>query len=262
MPTMPTKIRRRAAITALLMLCAWQANAATASDQAVRVSVKHPFKLPPSATLHYTIKAKQHGFSLGGSGVLKWDVNEQQYTIISETRAALFGKIQESKSEGAIDGFGLAPLQFTEKKLRKDATITSFNRDSKLIRFTESSETYALIGGEQDRASVTWQLLAQARSTPKKFVDGAEWTFFVAGRRDAEPWLFRVIEHETITTKLGKIKTVHIVKEPPPDSQDQQLDIWLAPALEWYPLRLRFVDADGDFVEQTLERIEKRQAEN
>jgi hypothetical protein len=221
---------------------------------------KPAFKLPPSAELHYTIKAKQHGLSIGGDGVLRWswDASDHSYSILSETRAALFGKIQESKSEGGIDEFGLAPLQFTDKRFRKEPTTTTFKRDTKLISFSESADTYPIKGGEQDRASASWQLLAQARGAPGKFIDGSEWSMFVAGRRDAEPWMFKVVNHEMISTALGKFNAVHLVKAPPPDSKDQQLDIWLAPALEWYPVRLRFADADGDFVDQLLESVDKK----
>jgi hypothetical protein len=54
---------------------------------------------------------------------------------------------------------------------------------------------------------------------------------------------------------MGDIDTLHLVRMPPPDAKGQQLDIWLAPKLHWYPVRLRFDEGDGDFVEQTLEKI-------
>lgn len=170
----------------------------------------------------------------------------------------LFGKIIESKSEGGIDEYGLAPINFTDKRRRKEPNTTSFNRDSNIISFAQSSETYPIKGGEQDRSSVIWQLIAIARGAPDKFKPGSEWSFFVAGQRDAEAWSFKVIDHEKIQSTLGDINAVHIVRTPPPDAKSQQLDIWLAPSLEWYPLRLRFTDPDGNTVEQTLENIHKK----
>ena len=38
----------------------------------------------------------------------------------------------------------------------------------------------------------------------------------------------------------------------------QQVDLWLAPSLDWYPVRVRFNDNDGDFVDQTLEKVVKK----
>jgi len=71
--------------------------------------------------------------------------------------------VVENRSEGGIDDFGLAPVSFYEKRLRKEPYTTSFKRDGKTIAFTESDVTYPILGGEQDRSSAQWQLAALAR---------------------------------------------------------------------------------------------------
>jgi hypothetical protein len=215
-------------------------------------NVKRPYSLPPSADLSYTIKARQHGMALNGDAVFTWRAGDGKYSIASEAKVPLFGKIVENRSEGLVDDHGLAPLTFYEKRFRKDPTTTTFKRDSKSIVFSESDETYPLKGGEQDRTSAQWQLLAVARGAPEKFTAGSEWAFFVAGR------VFKVVNRETVHTGQGDVNAVHLVKAPPPDSQDQQVDIWLAPSLEWYPVQVRFADSNGDFVEQTLDKISKK----
>ncbi len=160
------------------------------------IASKTAFQLPPAAELQYSIKAKQSGISLGGSASVKWLVNNHNYQILTETRAMLFGKILDASSVGNIDDFGLAPDKFIEKRFGKPATTTGFNRDSKTISFTASAETYVIKGGEQDRTSATWQLVAQARAAGEKFKPGSEWKMFVAGRRDAEEWTFKVVASE------------------------------------------------------------------
>lgn len=239
---------------ALSMMLAVLAAPAAALDHP---SPKRKFDLPPSADLNYSIKAKQSGFSLDGNATLKWLVSDHAYSINMETRAMLFGKIIDTKSTGAIDEYGLAPIDFTEKRISKDPSTTTFNRNSKIISFTQSSETYPIKGGEQDRSSIIWQLISVARGTPGKFKPGSEWQFFVAGQRDAEPWSFKVVAEEKISSTLGEVNAVHIVRAPPAEGKAQQLDIWLAPSLEWYPVRLRFADPDGNTIEQTLEKIGK-----
>jgi hypothetical protein len=232
--------------------------AVTLAVAAEHVAIKRPVDVPPSADLSYSIKARQKGFSLSGDASISWRVSGARYTLSGDTRAALFGNILESRSEGAIDGFGIAPAKFVEKRIRRDPSTTTFDRAAKSISFTEGKETYPLIGGEQDRSSVTWQLVAVARAAPEKFTPGSQWVFFVAGRRDAEPWTFKVVGKENIRTGVGALETVHLVKLPPPDSKEQTLDIWLAPAHEWYPARLRFTDGEDEFVDQTLEKIAKK----
>ena len=188
---------------------------------------------------------------------MKWATDNKKFTVATETRAMLVGKILDAKSEGVIDEYGLAPTTFTEKRFRKDLTTVSFDRDAKTISFTGSNQTYPIKGGEQDRSSAIWQLIAIARGAPAKFKTASNWTFFVAGQHDAEPWTFKVVRQEKIDSPLGKLTALHMVKAPPPNAKGQQLDIWLAPSLEWYPVRLRFTETDGDFIEQTLEKIGK-----
>jgi hypothetical protein len=219
--------------------------------------VTRMFSLPPPAELHYAIKARQKGFSISGEALIRWQVSDSKYSIVAETRASFLGKIIESHSDGVIDSYGVAPLKFSEKRFRQDPYTTTFDRNSRTIRFTTAPVSYPIKGGEQDRSSVAWQLAAQGRASPESFQPGSQWVYFVAGRRDAEQWTFRVVKHETVHTALGDFDTVHLLRLPPPDSTDQQLDIWFAPKLDWYPVRLRFADNDGEFVEQTLERISK-----
>jgi len=213
----------------------------------------------PSAQLHYQIKANKFGISLAGEADVNWQVSgdkaPQRYLVTTETKAAMFGKILQADSRGNIDSFGLAPDQYDEKPANKATMHAVFNRKAKSISFSDSGNTYPIKGGEQDRTSAIWQLIAVARAAPQQFTEGSSWEFFVAGRHDAEKWTFTVAEGITLATPLGNVATVHIVKAPPPDSKGQRLDIWLAPNMEWYPVRIKFSDADGDTIDQVLDRL-------
>ena len=169
----------------------------------------------------------------------------------------LLGKLNEYRSQGAVDAYGLAPDTFTEKRYRKDATTTTFDRDARAIDFTEGKKPYTLRGGEQDRASITWQLASVARAAGEaKFKPGSEWTFVVAGRRDAEPWTFKVLKAEKIRTGMGELDTIHVRREAR-DSRGDSVEVWLAPAQEWYPVKIRFED-ERDTIDQTLKSITKK----
>ena len=237
------------------LLAATLSPAMAADEPVDHPVIKRPYKLAPSADLVYSIKARQRGIALSGESVSNWRAGDGKYSLLAETKAALFGKILEQRSEGAIDDFGLAPAQFVEKRFRKEAATTTFKRDSKTIVFSEGDDSYPLKGGEQDRNSTVWQLVSIARATPEKFTPGSEWSFFVAGRRDAEPWTFKVVKQETVATGQGLVEAVHLTKAPPPDKKGQQVDLWLAPSLEWYPVKVTFADDDGDYVEQTLQKV-------
>jgi len=243
-------------LLAASLLAAALAPAMAADDE--HPVVKRPFKLAPSADLVYSIKAKQKGMALSGESVSTWRAGDGTYSLLAETKAALFGKILEQRSDGTVDDYGLAPARFVEKRFRKEAATADFKRDSKTIVFSEGDKSYPLKGGEQDRNSAVWQLTAVARAAPEKFVPGSEWAFFVAGRHDAEPWIFKVIKEETVGTGQGLVTALHLTKAPPTDKKGQQVDLWLAPALDWYPVKVTFADEDGDYVEQTLQKIVKK----
>lgn len=245
-------------LLAASLLAATLSSALAATEADEHPVIKRPFKLAPSADLVYSIKAKQKGIALSGESVSNWRAGDGKYSLLAETKAALFGKILEQRSEGTVDDYGLAPAQFVEKRFRKQAATTVFKRDSKTIAFSEGDKSYALKGGEQDRNSAVWQLTAVARAAPEKFVPGSEWAFFVAGRHDAEPWIFKVVKQETVATGQGLVEAVHLVKAPPTDKKGQQVDLWLSPSLEWYPVKVTFEDDDGDYVEQTLQKIIKK----
>jgi hypothetical protein len=66
-----------------------------------------------------------------------------------------------------------------------------------------------------------------------------------------------VVKQEKISTPLGELTTVQMQRAPEND-KDQRLDIWLAPSLEWYPARLRYSEDNGDYIEQTLQKVSRQ----
>ena len=253
-------IRATAFSTLLLAAAAWLPHGAHAAAADDHPSVKRAFELPPSADLAYSISARQRGISLNGDATLTWRAGDGKYAVNAESRVALLGKLTDSRSHGTIDPYGLAPAEFYDKRFRKDPTTATFDRQDKAITFSDGKDTYPLKGGEQDRVSVSWQLVAVARAAKDKFKPGAEFSFFVVGPHDADPWTFRVVGREKVQAgaAIGEVDAVHVLRAPPPGSKDQTLDIWLAPSQEWYPVKLRFTDNDRDYVEQLLERVTRK----
>lgn len=229
----------------------------TAGAQEAPAAIKRKFELPPSADLHYELQARQRGFGLKGEAIVTWRAGDGKYAVSAESKVPLLGTITHDRSSGTIDAFGLAPAEFTEKRMRKDPTTATFDREARALRFSESKQVYPLKGGEQDRVSITWQLAAVARGAGERFKPGSTWPFFVAGRRDAETWVFKVIKRERVQTGLGEVEAVLVERQPVADKKDQVLEVWLAPQHEWYPVKLRYADGDKEQVEQTLRTVTK-----
>ena len=248
---------RHAGFGLALALAAGFADAAAGAQDAP-AAIKRKFELPPSADLHYELQARQRGFGLKGEAIVTWRAGDGQYTVTAESKVPVLGTLTEDRSSGSIDAYGLAPAEFTEKRRRKDPTTATFDREARALRFSESKQVYPLKGGEQDRVSITWQLAAVARGAGERFKPGSEWPFFVAGRRDAETWVFKVVRREKVQTGLGEVEAVLVSRQPVVDKKDQELEIWLAPQHEWYPVKLRYADGDKEEIEQTLNTVTKR----
>lgn len=217
-----------------------------------QASMRYKVSPPPSVELQYDVKKiARDGNPTYGHGTISWQTRGTNY-IIHGDAGILFITALTFKSEGVIDDFGIAPVLYSEKRFRKSETNTHFQRERNIISFSASETSYPREGGEQDRASIIWQLSGIGRGDSEKFVPDAEFGIFVAGVRDGEIWPIRVIGQEDIEAGIGKINTWHVVRIPKPGSYDHRLDIWLAPQHEWYPVKLRYTEANGDTLDMLL----------
>ena len=212
---------------------------------------------PPPATLEYQVQAFSNNLHWFGTSKLTWLTDGEHYSVEGEVYARFFAKITflNFLSQGEIDGFGVSPELYTEKKRNRAATNTHFNRERNLISFSASEQRYPRQGGEQDRASVIWQLAAIGRGDASQFGPDKVIDLFVAGVRDGELWRLQITGQEAIQLPTGQINTWHVVRQPQPGSYQQRLDIWQAPELQWYPVRLRFTETNGDYLELTMDEV-------
>jgi hypothetical protein len=147
-------------------------------------------------------------------------------------------------------------LLYTETRFRKSATNTHFRQDPDIISFSASTTNYPRPAGAQDRASVMWQLAAIGNGDPGQFVPGAEIDVFVAGVRDAETWRIQVIDLEQITVGTGTLSAWHVSRAPRAGSYEQKIDIWLSPGHHWYPVKIRYTEANSDTLDLSLSRLD------
>lgn len=214
---------------------------------------------PPSAELEYDVKALRDGQQWYGSGMFRWTSSGGSYHIAGEASITVLFKITvlNFRSEGTINEYGIAPVLYSEKPWRKSMTNTHFRHEDHKISFSASEAVYPYKGGEQDRASIMWQLAGIARGDPSQFVPGATLEVVVAGARKAETWRIQVVGEEEIETGYGKMHAWHVVRAPLEGSYEQKIDIWLAPQHEWYPVRLRYTYPNGDHLDMVLSELKQ-----
>lgn len=210
-----------------------------------------PALAPPSADLKFDVTALRDGRKVYGTGIIQWKNDGARYSEHGEA-SVLFFTVLRFDSTGTIDARGVNPELYNEKRFRKSETNTYFHRGRNLISFSASTLTYPRQGGEQDRASVVWQIAAMAHGDPHFMVAGKEIALFVAGARDGEVWRLRVVCEETLDVRGQRIAAWHVERLPKPGSYDQKIDIWFAPDQSWYPVRLLFTETNGEYLDMAL----------
>ncbi|OWW20718.1 hypothetical protein AYR66_15730 [Noviherbaspirillum denitrificans] len=235
-------------------------TAAEAAPPAAEPAGTYKFSLPPSVELKYDVQALREGQQWHGSGVFQWNAGDGGYVITGEASITVLFKITvlNFRSEGAVNASGIAPVLYSEKPWRKAMTNTHFRHADRKISFSASQNEYPYNGGEQDRASIMWQLAGIGRGDPAQFVPGTAFDIMVAGARNAETWRIDVVGQEEIDTPHGKLTAWHVMRAPKPGSYDQKIDIWLAPRYEWYPARVRFTYPGGDYLDMLLADLTPR----
>ncbi len=215
-------------------------------------------KPPPSAQLQYKARADVRGLSVDGESRIDWNWTDKQYRLSMETRTLLTGVLLADSSEGRFDQQGLAPDSYSARRLAKARAVARFDRSKGELDFAGSAPSRPLQGGEQDRVSILWQLLSMMRARPDDFVPGSRWSFFVAGHRGGDDWTFEVKERSRLRTSFGELDTLHLAHAPDDGSSKTRVDVWFAPSQEWFPVRIRFSEPNGDYVDQTLESVKRK----
>jgi len=224
----------------------------------------HRFDPPPPAELNYDVYALRDAQQWYGSGKFLWNADGGHYRIDGEASITFFIRftVLSFHSEGSIDGYGVAPALYSETPFHKPAKSTRFEAGADAhqgtIRFSSSDATFPYHEGTQDRASVLWQLAGIGRGDPGQFAAGASLKVPVAGTHDVETWDMTVVGQEQIKTDLGNMLAWHVVRAPAAGSDEQKIDIWLAPQHDWYPAKVRYTYPNGDYLVLSLTDLAPR----
>ena len=205
--------------------------------------------VPPPARLLYRVESNKFPFRM--SGELVWRQDGLGYD--ARLTMSAFGQSRVQTSRGALGAQGLLPLRFSDKY--RSEVAAHFERDKGQISFSANTPTVPLLTGAQDHLSVMLQLATVIGGEPARYPVATAITVQVVGPRDAEVWLFTVEREETLRLPGGEQGTLKLVRHPRRQF-DQEVAIWLAPAMSWLPVRLRITEHNGDYLDQKWESSE------
>jgi hypothetical protein len=234
------------AAPAVAGLSATAAPVASASEAAA-------VALPPSARFRYELSASYKGLPLQGEADLHWRHDGKQYEAVLELRGRLL-PTRSQRSTGLVTPQGLAPTYFLDKSRREQAA--HFERDKGRIVFSNNAPSAPIVPGIQDRLSVLLQLAALIGGAPDKYPPGTQIAIQTVSRSDSEPWTFSVEREEDLQLPGGTLRAVKLQRLPRKEF-DQKVELWLAPRLDYAPVRLRLTNPGGDTVDQRWSSTDK-----
>jgi hypothetical protein len=168
------------------------------------------------------------------------------------TTVALGLTVLELDSQGSVGEFGLAPERYTETRARRSPEAANFDWAGRRVTFSAKTHERPLVEGAQDRISFQIQLMLLGQARPEWFRRGATTVMPMAGRDDVTIYRFRSTGRESTQTGAGLMEAVRIERITSRETE-ARIEVWLVPALNWLPVRMRFTDRLGRVTESVLE---------
>ena len=211
----------------------------------------YPTRLPAPARLHYGLRVN------GQAGVaqLTWQHDGQRYRLTLDGQGAGAKALWMQASDGVLDGHGLAPERFVDRRAGGRAQAANIQREPGLpagqIRYSGPLVQHPAWPGTQDRLSWLVQLVAilAAADVPPPALS----LFVTDARGHAGLWQLQRQPDEQAATPWGDLLQQRWLREPL-RPEGLRIEVWLpatsdGPAGPW-PLRLRMaVPRSGHVVE-------------
>ena len=208
-----------------------------------------PLVVPGSVRLAFDVTGQRGPQPMSGVfGELVWLQNGAEYNARLSLKM-LFRTFLSQTSTGRVDGGGIAPTRYSEK--RKTEVASHLERDRGQVIFSNNAPTVPLLAGAQDRLSVVMQLGALLAGDPQRFPQGSRISMQTVGPRDADVWAFNVEGEELVHVPAGDFMARKLTRSPRREF-DHKLELWLASEIGYLPVRIRQTEADGDIIDMQL----------
>jgi hypothetical protein len=223
--------------------------AGAASAAAGNVVGPEALRIPGSVKLAFAVTGQQGASPMQGVfGDLDWLQDGSSYDARLSLKF-LFKTIRSQHSTGKIGPTGIEPARFSES--RKGEVASHFLRDQGQVMFSNNAPSVPLLPGAQDRLSVVMQLGGMLAGDPGRYPAGSRISVQTVGPRDAGVWVFNIEGEEQMTVPAGDYAVRKLTRSPRREFDDK-IEIWLAPALGYLPVRMKQTQANGDFADMQL----------
>lgn len=208
------------------------------------------FAAPSSGKHLYTVNFTVKTVLNRGQAELVWQQDGENYALDLSAKWSIFSLFEQT-SVGRLSPQGLRPTRFSDKRFRKSELAAHFDHAQGKISFSANTPDAVLQAGAQDRISIILQLAGLLAADPTKYPPNTTLDLQTVSAREAEPWLFTVNEPETLNLPAGPQIAMRLTRNPRREF-DQKVELWFAPALNFLPVRFRFTESNGEYVDAQL----------
>jgi len=201
--------------------------------------------LPQSGSISYVLFLGEQRLSIGRT-VQTWEIGTQTYRLSSNSETTgLAGFLRPYQlgyvSEGRVDASGLRPESFSVRRGSDGAPRYAVRFDWAAQELTlgpiSAPRKVALPLGTLDLLSFIFQL-ARAPLAPGRL------QLNITTGNKLENYTLIVGAEENIEVPLGTMRTVPVRQVRSPGQES--IEIWLAPERQYLPVRIRFLDRNGE----------------
>ncbi len=218
------------------------------------------FEWPPSTRLSYTLSGSYRG-PVQGKARVEWLRSGARYQVHLDVEVAPLLSRRMS-SDGVLGEQGLQPQRYEEETR---ALLSSARR--RLVLFEPGrvrlpgQEPVAAPAGVQDTASQFVQLTWLFTTQPQRLRAGESVEMPLALPRRVARWVYDVVREDVLDTPVGRLPAWYLRPRPDtPGRNDLALEVWIAPTLQYLPVRIRIQQEADIFVDLLLERLPQQAA--
>ena len=208
-----------------------------------------PVRVPPNADLQFEAKGSAKGFQYSAKAQLQFKTDGLTYQARQDVSAFLVGNRVQTSS-GRVTPHGLVPQRFGDKARSERAAHVDVDKGR--ITYSGNDAEQGASTGVQDRLSIFLQLASMVAAEPERYPPGTQIAINVTSARAADVWTFVVDGPETLDLPAGSKATIRLTRQPR-KRFDQTANLWLAPDMQYLPVRIRITQANGDFADLQLQ---------
>jgi hypothetical protein len=208
---------------------------------------------PVDTRLSYRLSGWYRG-ELTGRAHVQWLRQKEHYETRVDLDLGLVG--YQFLSQGEVAGDTLAPRAYQESTPNR-TRVVQLGPENVVLN---DGRTVGKPAGVQDTASQFVELSHRFSTGKEQLVVGGTTSVWLARPGGVDLWTYDIVSRERLNGReLGTIEAFHLKPRPIKDARGNiYAEIWLAPSLQYLPVRIRITQPPDSYVDILVDRIEQR----